>query len=124
MKRGPAGLLLYPFPSRAENKDKFLLPRALAHGAGAVPPRRTQKRPGTTRSGPGMLRVVSGQVRLAGHGLALHGTAFMLAGQGAQEAHDEGAVLLGHVQAGAVDAHDAHGFVQSGHGAVVQVGMG
>ena len=39
MKRGPAGLLLYPFSSPAENKDKFLLPRAPAHGAGVVPPR-------------------------------------------------------------------------------------
>lgn len=120
MKRGPAGLLLYPFSSPAENKDKFLLPRAPAHGAGAVPPAGRKKGPAPQGAGPGMLRVVSGQVRLAGHGLALHGTAFMLAGQGAEEAYDEGTVLLGHVQAGAVDAHDAHGFVQSGHGAVVQ----
>ena len=47
----------------AENKDKFLLPRAPAHGAGAVPPRRTQKRPGTTkcRAGDAAGRIRSGQ---------------------------------------------------------------
>ena len=49
MKRGPAGLLLYPFSSRAENKDKFLcLVRSCADGPLVFPPA-TQKKPGTIR---------------------------------------------------------------------------
>ena len=36
MKRGPAGLLPCPLPSRAENKDKFFVPCPVAWGP--VPP--------------------------------------------------------------------------------------
>lgn len=62
MKRGPAGLLLYPFSSRAENKDKFLRVVPQVRAWALISPAGRKKRPGTLwcRAGEAADRIRSG----------------------------------------------------------------